>query len=34
MDKMEFTTAEREALHYWRFHHPHPRVQAKWRPST
>ena len=27
MDKMEFTTAEREALHYWRFHHPHPRVQ-------
>ena len=29
MDKMEFTTAEREALHYWRFHHPHPRVQRK-----
>ena len=29
MDKIEFTTAEREALHYWRFHHPHPRVQRK-----
>jgi transposase len=29
MDKMEFTTAEREALQYWRFHHPHPRVQRK-----
>ena len=29
MDKMEFTTAEREALHYWRFHHPHPRVRRK-----
>jgi transposase len=27
MDKIEFTTTEREALHYWRFHHPHPRVQ-------
>jgi transposase len=27
MDKIEFTTAEREALQYWRFHHPHPRVQ-------
>ncbi len=27
MDKIEFTTAERDALHYWRFHHPHPRVQ-------
>jgi len=29
MDKIEFTTAEREALQYWRFHHPHPRVQRK-----
>jgi transposase len=29
MDKIEFTTTEREALHYWRFHHPHPRVQLK-----
>ena len=27
MDKFEFTTTERNALHYWRFHHPHPRVQ-------
>jgi transposase len=29
MDKIEFTTTEREALHSWRFHHPHPRVQLK-----
>ncbi|MCA1604368.1 MAG: IS630 family transposase [Acidobacteria bacterium] len=29
MIKLEFTTAEREALQYWRFHHPHPRVQLK-----
>jgi transposase len=29
MDKIEFTTAEKDALHYWRFHHPHPRVQLK-----
>jgi transposase len=29
MDKIEFTTPERDALHYWRFHHPHPRVQRK-----
>lgn len=29
MDKIELTTTEREALHYWRFHHPHPRVQLK-----
>ena len=29
MDKMEFTTAEREALPYWRFHHPHPRGQRQ-----
>ncbi len=27
MDKRECTTAEREALPSWRFHHPHPRVQ-------
>lgn len=29
MDKIEFTTAERETLHSWRFYHPHPRVQLK-----
>jgi transposase len=29
MDKIEFTTAERDAWQYWRFHHPHPRVQRK-----
>jgi len=29
MKQIEFTTAEREALHHWRFHHPHPRVQRK-----
>jgi transposase len=29
MDQVEFSTAEREALQYWRFHHPHPRVQGK-----
>ena len=29
MDKVEFTTTESEALRYWRFHHPHPRVQRK-----
>ena len=29
MDKIKCTTAEREALQYWRFHHPHPRVQRK-----
>ena len=27
LDKMELTTAEQEALHSGRFHHPHPRVQ-------
>jgi hypothetical protein len=26
MDKIECTTTERQALHYWRCHHPHPRV--------
>jgi hypothetical protein len=29
MDPREFSTAEREALQYWRFHPPHPRVQRK-----
>jgi len=29
MLKIEFTTEEIEALHYQRFHHPHPRVQLK-----
>lgn len=29
MLKVEFSTAEIEALHYERFHHPHPRVQLK-----
>ena len=29
MDKIEFPTTERNALHDWRFHHPHPRVQLK-----
>src|SRR5262245_16044219 len=29
MDKIALTTTEREALHSWRFHHPHPRVQLK-----
>jgi len=29
MLKIEFSTTEIEALHYERFHHPHPRVQMK-----
>jgi len=29
MDPVEFSTAEREALQYWRFHHLHVRVQRK-----
>ncbi len=29
MDLLEFSTAEREALPYGRFHHPPPRVQLK-----
>lgn len=29
MDQGEFSTAEREALQYWRFHPRHPRVQRK-----
>lgn len=29
MINLEFTDAERNLLHYERFHHPHPRVQLK-----
>jgi len=29
MDPMEFSTAERKALQYRRFHHPHLRGQRK-----
>jgi transposase len=29
MVKLEFTAAEQDALHYERYHHPHPRVQRK-----
>lgn len=29
MLKIEFTTAEIEALRHWRFHHPQPQVQRK-----
>lgn len=29
MIQMQFTEEEKEALHYERFHHPHPRVQQK-----
>ena len=29
MSSIEFTESERQALHYKRFHHPHPRVQRK-----
>ena len=29
MIKLEFTKVEAEALHYERYHHPHPRVQRK-----
>jgi hypothetical protein len=29
MLQMTFTEAEQQALHYERFHHPHPRVQQK-----
>ena len=29
MIKLTFTAAEMAALHYERFHHPHPRVQRK-----
>jgi len=29
MIKLEFTEAEKQSLHYERYHHPHPRVQRK-----
>jgi transposase len=29
MLKLEFNTEDVEALHYWRYHHPHPLVQQK-----
>lgn len=29
MEQGEFSTADQAALQYWRFHHPHPRVQLK-----
>ena len=29
MIKIEFTTNDIQQLHYWRFHHPHPKVQLK-----
>jgi transposase len=29
MDPMEVSIAERDALRYWRFHHPRPQVQRK-----
>jgi transposase len=29
MLRLEFTDEERTALHYERFHHPHPRVQQR-----
>ena len=29
MINLEFSEAEREALHYERYHHPHPQVQRK-----
>lgn len=29
MITIEFTATEKQALHYERFHHPHPRVQKK-----
>lgn len=29
MINVEFTEADKKALHYERFHHPHPRVQLK-----
>ena len=31
MVRIEFSEAEKEALHQERFHHPHPRVQKKIR---
>ena len=29
MLKLEWSTEAVEALRYWRFHHPHPRVQLR-----
>jgi hypothetical protein len=29
MLKLDFSPEALEALHYWRFHHPHPLVQQK-----
>ena len=29
MDQVEYSTAEREAFQYWRFHHRNPQVQRK-----
>lgn len=29
MIHIEFTEEQKKDLHYWRFHHPHPRVQRK-----
>jgi len=29
MIKIEFSQTERKALHYERYHHPHPHVQKK-----
>jgi hypothetical protein len=29
MIKLDFTDAEKAALEYERYHHPHPRVQRK-----
>lgn len=29
MIRIDFTAADRQALHYERFQHPHPRVQQK-----
>jgi transposase len=29
MDQVKFSTAERDALQYWRVHHPRPQVQRK-----
>jgi hypothetical protein len=34
MLKIPGSEADIEALRYWRFHHPDPRVQMGWKPST
>jgi len=31
MINIDFLEGEREALHYERYNHPHPRVQKRWR---